>query len=657
MENRERGKAEPQQRGADPIKQAELMLAEGVGMNEADMREVSHFLLELKNGSESRGDVVCGIPHSAPENEVGAGSDLDPPPSATPISLDPLQSASPNTKGGRQLLLDAALEAIKVAEDPATEGNRVLMARSFHTATVYLEVLSSFNAVSPEHERQLKYTKWRTYQCSHLLENIKHEFLDAESRVDDHYLLEKDKELGRGTYGRVIQATHRGTGRQFACKVVHVTRMEPRQVSKLYSEVSVLRELDHPHIVRMRQVFYSKRHIFMIMDLATGGELFNLVTKNPGDCATESEMKRMLTNMLSAVGYMHRNGIVHRDLKLENWLMQTPGDTTGVKLIDFGLSKHFAQDQNMQQAVGSTYYVAPEVLQGSYGPKCDMWSMGVIAYMMVSGAPPFWGNGDAQVRAKIVRGEYDMPDVLFQHVSSDAKDFISKLLVVDQENRMSAEQALAHPWLRRSSRTPNLTTGNLLPKGDLVRALQQFSNFSNFRRLILEVCAYNMPPVELEALRETFESIDKSHSGTISLEELTSHIQTHVSGTEAQQLYESIKIDRSAEINYNEFIAATMWTRVNMDEEKLHKVFEGLDREGKGFLTAEGIKEVVGLDFDAEEVDRMIAEADASGNGRVDYSEFAHLWKTFLLQKHQKPAGRLQQVVRRFGGLGAKLSR
>ncbi|CAM9562843.1 unnamed protein product, partial [Laminaria digitata] len=287
----------------------------------------------------------------------------------------------------------------------------------------------------------------------------------------------------------------------------------------------------------------------MIMDLATGGELFNLVTKNPGDCATETEIKRMLTNMLSAVGYMHRHGIVHRDLKLENWLMQTPGDTTGVKLIDFGLSKHFDQEKSMQQAVGSTYYVAPEVLQGSYGPKCDMWSMGVISYMMVSGAPPFWGNGDAQVRAKIVRGEYDMPDVLFQHLPAEAKDFISRLLVVDQKERMSAEMALAHPWLRRSTRSSG---GQMLPKHDLVRAFQQFSGFTSFRRLILEVCAYNMPPVDLEGLRETFEAIDKSHSGTISLEELTIHLQAHVSSSEAQQLFEAVNINRSTEINYNE---------------------------------------------------------------------------------------------------------
>ncbi|CAB1099385.1 unnamed protein product [Ectocarpus sp. CCAP 1310/34] len=371
----------------------------------------------------------------------------------------------------------------------------------------------------------------------------------------------------------------------------------------------------------------------MIMDLATGGELFHLVTKNPGDCATESEIRRMLTNMLSAVGYMHRHGIVHRDLKLENWLMQTPGDTTAVKLIDFGLSKHFTLDQNMQQAVGSTYYVAPEVLQGSYGPKCDMWSMGVIAYMMVSGAPPFWGNGDAQVRAKIVCGEYDMPEVLFQHISSDAKDFITKLLVVDPKERLSAEQALAHPWLRRPIRPPRpLFAGctSVFAGGMLAQKHRASSG-------LLEVCAYNMPPAELEGLRLTFEAIDKNHSGTVSLGELGTHLQAHVSWSELQQLYEAINVDRTTEINYNE-------------------VFESLDREGKGFLTAEGIKQVVGLDFQAEEVDHMIAEADVSGDGRVDYSEFAHLWKTSLLQKHHKPAtGRLQQVVRRFGSFGSKL--
>lgn len=650
----------------DPIKQAEEMLAQGVGINEADMREVSTFLLELRNGSESHS--VHEIPPAVPENEALQSKDVHvaaplPSGSAALPPVPPANGGSPlqeevtsaaKKQGGKQMLLEAAIEAIRAADDPSTQHDRLLRARNFHTATVYLEVLMSFSPLTPEYERQLKYAKWRTYQCSHLLENIKHEFMDSEGQVDDHYVIEKDKELGRGTYGRVIQATHRGTGRKYACKVVNVTRLEPRQVSKLYSEVSVLRELDHPHIVRMREIFYSKRHIFMIMDLATGGELFNLVTKNPGDCATEMEIRRMLTNMLSAVGYMHRHGIVHRDLKLENWLMQAPGDTTAIKLIDFGLSKHFVEEQHMQQAVGSTYYVAPEVLQGSYGPKCDMWSMGVIAYMMVSGAPPFWGNGDAQVRAKIVRGEYDMPDVLFQHLSADAKDFIAKMLVVDPKKRLSAEQALAHPWLRRA--TPSPPSGPLLPRSELVRALQQFSEFSTFRRLILEVCASNTAPADLAGLRETFESIDKDNSGTISLEELTSHLDPHISGSEAIQLYESVNINKADEINYNEFIAATMWTRIQLDEERLHDAFGGLDPAGKGFITAKGIKKVAGVDFDDEEVDHMIAEADASGEGRIDYTEFARLWKNYALQKHHKPVvGRLQQVVRRFGGISNKL--
>ncbi|CAM9591447.1 unnamed protein product [Discosporangium mesarthrocarpum] len=516
------------------------------------------------------------------------------------------------------------------------------MARGFHSATVYLEVLKSFNALPPEYENQLSYARWRTYQCSHLLENIKHEYLDAETRVEDHYILHKDKELGRGTYGRVVAATHRGTGEEYACKVVNVTRLEARQVSKLYSEVSVMREMDHPHIVRMHEVFYTKRNIFMIMDLATGGELFNLVTKNPGDCASEEEIIMMITHMLSAVGYMHRHNIVHRDLKLENWLMQTLGDTSTIKLIDFGLSKHFSEDQHMQQAVGSTYYVAPEVLMGSYGPKCDMWSMGVIAYMMVSGAPPFWGNGDSQVRAKIVRAEYDMPDIHFRHISLECKNFISCLLNADVDKRLTAEEALVHPWLHSKPKcNSTYISSKLMPKGEILGALQHFSSFSRFRKLILEICAHNMAPRNMVGLRETFEMIDQDNSGTISLKELTSHLKNHISGPEAKALFDSVNIDKSAEINYNEFIAATMWTRIHLDEEKLHEAFEDLDQDGKGFLTAEGIKRVAGLDFDCEEVNRMIGEADVSGDGRVDYQEFAYLWKTMSSERHHKPVTRL----------------
>ncbi|CAN0139028.1 unnamed protein product, partial [Phaeothamnion confervicola] len=225
------------------------------------------------------------------------------------------------------------------------------------------------------------------------------------------------------------------------------------QISKLYSEISVMREIDHPHIVRLREVFYSKRFIYLVMDLMAGGELYQLVTASPGDCATEPEIVKMVTDMLSAVRFMHARGWVHRDLKLENWLLEEPpGDdgskVSSLKLIDFGLSKHFVAEEYLCQAVGSTYYVAPEVLRGSYTEKCDLWSMGVITYMLLTGAPPFWGQSDAKVRQKILIGRYSMPPELFQNVSGAARDFIRRLLVVDPSGRLSAEQALDHPWLR-----------------------------------------------------------------------------------------------------------------------------------------------------------------------------------------------------------------
>ncbi|CAM9140192.1 unnamed protein product [Choristocarpus tenellus] len=157
-----------------------------------------------------------------------------------------------------------------------------------------------------------------------------------------------------------------------------------------------------------------------------------------------------------------------------------------------------------------------------------------------------------------------------------------------------------------------------------------------------------MAPSDMAGLRETFESIDSDRSGSISLEELTRHLQEHVSGPEVEALYKAVNINKSAEINYNEFIAATMWTRIQLDEEKLHQAFEDLDRDGNGFLTAEGIRRVGGLDFDSEEINRMILEADVSGDGRVDYQEFAHLWKNMALERHHRPVtGLIKKVGRR----------
>jgi len=309
-----------------------------------------------------------------------------------------------------------------------------------------------------------------------------------------------------------------------------------------------------------------------------------------------------------------------------------------VKLIDFGLSKHFHFSEVMSQQVGSAYYVAPEILHGEYNYKCDMWSMGVILYMLVSGVPPFWGRSDAEIRQRIAKGTYVFPKRQFQHVSAGAVDLIRNLLCVDVNARLDASSALQHPWLKAAAPSPTLQDNS---KAEIIGSLRQFTSFSAMRKLMLEVIAFTLNTEQINGLRVIFEAMDEDKSGTLSLEEVkaTLHTFDDVGDDEIEAIFNDVNVNHDHSINYNEFIAATMWKRIHLDEERLHQVFDTLDVQHDGFLTTESIQNAVGLDFSADDVASMITECDANGDGRIDYLEFAKLWK--VQQIKQAAAGSL----------------
>lgn len=269
------------------------------------------------------------------------------------------------------------------------------------------------------------------------------------------YLLHRDLVIGKGSYGQVCIASrgepegHRaGKRKKFACKCV-MLRNDPKYIAKLQEEVNVLRELrGHHNVIRLYDVFCVDNELFIITELGRGGDLFHLLTTHPKHGVTESYAAKTVAEMLSAVAFLHSRTICHRDLKLENWVLESGKDVwSSLKLIDFGLSTHFTPGQRLSRVVGSSYYVAPEVLKKSYTESCDLWSLGVIVYMLLSGAPPFYGKNDEAIKASIVQGEYTFPHELFRDVSDEAMAFVSTLLSYNTEYRYTAEQALTHPWL------------------------------------------------------------------------------------------------------------------------------------------------------------------------------------------------------------------
>ena len=556
----------------------------------------------------------------------------------------------------RNVLTTHALHAIKLAEDMMQHSDPLHMRRWFHAAAVYFEVIRSFGDLTPELDTQRQRVRRLARLCSHLHENCVAEHDAASRRVTDVYDLPADRVLGRGSYGTVYLAIHRATREEFACKVLSINRVGPQYVDKLHAEISSMRQLDHPNVLRLREVFFGRRKIYLIMDLCTGGELFELVNTST-DHRSEKCATSFIADMLSAVRYLHENGVVHRDLKLENWLFEHRAGSH-LKLIDFGLARHFLGHERIHGAVGSMYYVAPEVLRGSYDARCDLWSLGVIAYMLVSGAPPFWGKDDRDIRRNILAGRWEFPPQFFAGVSPMAKDFIARLLTHDPDMRMSASDALMHPWL-----TTNISSKDLrmLPRwqcDELLGTLRGFARTTPLQKVVLAVAAFHLTPPQVANMRELFAFIDVDRSGTISFTELAKAVRDlssisqpnvepsnehpwndlRIDESQLKDLFNAVDISRSSQINFTEFLAATLWQRIQLDEKHVRHVFDTLDINGDERLNAVSIKSLVGIDYDDEEVDQLIAEADADGDGYLDYDDFLRAWRSTALQTHHSPS-------------------
>mmetsp|Transcript_5607 Transcript_5607/g.15401 ORF Transcript_5607/g.15401 Transcript_5607/m.15401 type:complete len:326 (+) Transcript_5607:83-1060(+) len=259
---------------------------------------------------------------------------------------------------------------------------------------------------------------------------------------------EMGKELGSGHFSRVKLATRKSDGLKCAIKIMK--KPAPGKKIQFDTEVEIMRRIDHPTIVKLHEVFETDDKVYLVMELLTGGELFDRIV-DVGHF-TEKDAAEMTSKLISAVKYMHDQGVVHRDLKPENMLMTDETKEAKVKITDFGLSKITeGHSAIMKTPCGTPGYIAPEVLyMKGYGKEVDMWSVGVIVYILLCGFPPFYAENDALLFQQIKAGKYEFLRPYWDPVSAEAKDFVAKLLVVDPKRRMTADQALGHPWLANS---------------------------------------------------------------------------------------------------------------------------------------------------------------------------------------------------------------
>lgn len=457
----------------------------------------------------------------------------------------------------------------------------------------------------------------------------RHNFIVTNTgKLDDLYTM-KSKTIGKGTYGSVQKASNKATG------VVRAVKSIPKKSlpdpSKFAQEIEIMRILDHPNIIKLYETFEDAKYIYLVMELCTGGELFDRIID--AECGfTEKVAAHLVKQILGAVLYMHMATIAHRDLKPENFLLANEKDVSEspIKVIDFGLSKQFDPGGYMTTKACTPYYVAPEVLEGKYTELCDVWSMGVLIYVLLCGAPPFFGDSDSQVLKRVKRGVYDFDMPAWDTVSEDAKDLISKMLVLKPEKRYTAEQSLHHRWVEKLA--PN--------SSEVALSVTAFDNLKAFRaanklkKAALTVIAQQLGEDSIKDLKEMFYSLDADGDGTVTVEEMREGIAKMGIAVppDLKAIMEQVDSDGSGVIDYTEFLAATLDMKQYIQEDVCWAAFRVFDLDGNGKITKDELAEVLSggackqledaLGMERDEIERIMAENDQNGDGELDFEEF-----------------------------------
>ena len=442
----------------------------------------------------------------------------------------------------------------------------------------------------------------------------------------------KIKEISNGTYAKLYIVQRKTDFKLYCCK--EILKSKVADLYNFRNEINILSKADHPNIIRIFEIFEDSRYISIIMEYCTGGDLFQKINElaEKDQAFSEKEAVKIFKQLMSAVSYCHSQGICHRDLKPDNIIFVNKEPNSPIKVIDFGLSKIFGEikpimkgnkiEKNiMSPRVGTAYYMSPEVLQGNYDNKCDIWSCGVILYILLCGYPPFDGDTQNDILKAISKKKYSFPEEEWKSVSDDAKDLIKHMLC-DPDKRFNAQNVLNHHWIEKNA--PN--SNNALSKFN-VQSLKDFGNFYKLTKYVLGFIASRVNDEEIEKLKKIFEEIDVNKSGTLNIKEIKNSVDKMEQGKnltedEKYEIIKHIDTNKSEKIEYNEFLAACLEQKIYLREENLLNAFIRLDLDGSGKISKKEIKKVLNDEVNKELLDKIIQEFDLNSDGEIDYREF-----------------------------------
>ncbi|KAI3431988.1 uncharacterized protein J3R85_007646 [Psidium guajava] len=445
--------------------------------------------------------------------------------------------------------------------------------------------------------------------------------------ADINALYRLDRELGRGQFGVTYLCTERSSGLKYACKRISRHKLTTQKdIDDVRREILMLEYLSgQPNIVEFKGAYEDQQHLHLVMELCSGGELFDRIIAK--GAYTEREAARVGRQVVTVVHVCHFMGVIHRDLKPENFLLVSNHEDAPLKIVDFGLSVFIEPGKVYNDVVGSAYYIAPEVLNRNYGKEIDVWSAGVILYILLCGVPPFWAETDQDILKAILEGSLDLESAPWPSISDLAKDLIRKMLTRDPKKRITAAEALDHPWLREDG----VASDKPIDSAVLLR-MRQFRASNKLKKLALKVIAENLSEEEIKGLRQTFNNMDTDGSGTITFDEFKSGLSrlgSKLTEAEMRQLMDAADVDKNGTIDYTEFITATINRHRLEQEDNLFKAFQFFDKDSSGFITRDELRQAMaqyGMGDEAT-IDEIIEDVDTDGDGRINYEEFVAMMR------------------------------
>ena len=448
----------------------------------------------------------------------------------------------------------------------------------------------------------------------------------------DDYVVIKD--IGSGTYSKVQLVQHKINLSIRAMKVIKKKKKKGTNQTNehdVYKEVNLLIKMDHPNIVKIFEFYNGEKEYYLIMEYCEGGELFDKIVKSN---LTEIQCAYIMYQIISAVNYCHKMKIIHRDLKPENILIKKDEDGFyRVKVCDFGTSKAFKIGDTEKQLVGSAYYIAPEVIQKKYNLKCDLWSCGVIMFVLL-----FGGRNDAIIMQNIQIGKYK--EHLLDEYSPYAKELVALLLEKNIKKRINAEQALNHPWFDVFKCKDILT--DIQDKDTIKRFIENLKNYkrgSIIQETALAFLVHNYPDLdEVVNACKLFGQIDKNGKGKITLNDFIEGLNKILKKNmeeDAKKIFENLDEYSSGYLEYEMFIRAAINKKIFLTEDTLKFTFKFFDKENTKKITSESIlkifEESIKKDENVKiELENMIKEASPNENLEMDFENFSEFMKSIL---------------------------